>query len=821
MDRRKSRQHLRMASQLLPDGPSSPYQADDENDKEARDDLPMEGCWQHKQPSVFPRAADDVFGISTHIQGEETDSDDSDGFLVGVDGKRHIDTTGHADEVYLINADKPGSKTVCFRYGYHPYTAIFFMRSFLLQYLPAQAHPGYDSLGVDETQDLELATLQARLWRDVAVARRLQNCSTQRELSSFYVRDEDLVMANTIRFITRELASNSLFILRSPPDGVCSCDHPFCWRVRAVHAEPRGSESTKQYLSIEPFISWEGLEPVTDIRIADNQILAYEPRKLDEFGYNDRQKVTPPIQTKFCIHCLEDLWSRRHTAGYTPFTAPKQVKKDRSSTHSVKAGSLVQTTTSPNRRKIPHPNITRSQGRLMRREDSSNGLSSTVTPLKAENFKTTLSETPQLLIMNLDGANNGGEATAALSIPNSADFSEADDEYSNSEIASIALPGPEELPPPNRVLKWNPVNGDSFTDISLEYSIPDHLKFTDVIDNTNDDYPPPPEHKPRVALRGGTRRNEIRKSGERAGIMISDLQKEYLEEAEVSSSTNARRVSLQSMPYPPTSPALSQSASPNSSRRRSARSFSAGNAVKTAMQTLPRRKASMEVKVEGVEDEEAKLRTAITVRMRRDRETRIVERALEEEVRKKRTENERARRQKKRREEDENEAVLLEEAMDPLDKYLLNELAPTIRIQETSTTTGAAKEPIPKLWCLCRKPDDGSTMVQCSSLDCAGVWYHYACLGAAEKKASAWFCPVCKLLEASKFKPNLDTTTQTPIQFSTPFNAYEIKDALGCPGFIFRERMRNPYGLAWGVESRDEDEKVEPVSKRKKLASTS
>ena len=48
-----------------------------------------------------------------------------------------------------------------------------------------------------------------------------------------------------------------------------------------------------------------------------------------------------------------------------------------------------------------------------------------------------------------------------------------------------------------------------------------------------------------------------------------------------------------------------------------------------------------------------------------------------------------------------------------------------------------------KVYCLCRKPDDGTLMIQCDKCD---HWYHGACVGVTETdgiEQVKWFCPLC------------------------------------------------------------------------------
>ena len=48
-----------------------------------------------------------------------------------------------------------------------------------------------------------------------------------------------------------------------------------------------------------------------------------------------------------------------------------------------------------------------------------------------------------------------------------------------------------------------------------------------------------------------------------------------------------------------------------------------------------------------------------------------------------------------------------------------------------------------KLYCFCRKPDDGSLMICC---DKCNEWYHGVCVGITQTEGlenRKWFCPLC------------------------------------------------------------------------------
>ncbi|KAI9797332.1 MAG: hypothetical protein M1833_005511 [Piccolia ochrophora] len=55
-------------------------------------------------------------------------------------------------------------------------------------------------------------------------------------------------------------------------------------------------------------------------------------------------------------------------------------------------------------------------------------------------------------------------------------------------------------------------------------------------------------------------------------------------------------------------------------------------------------------------------------------------------------------------------------------------------------------EPI-ELWCYCRGPDDGSTMIACSNEDeCVREWFHFRCTGLTQlpEDDEAWYCNDCQ-----------------------------------------------------------------------------
>lgn len=51
------------------------------------------------------------------------------------------------------------------------------------------------------------------------------------------------------------------------------------------------------------------------------------------------------------------------------------------------------------------------------------------------------------------------------------------------------------------------------------------------------------------------------------------------------------------------------------------------------------------------------------------------------------------------------------------------------------------------VWCICRKPDDGLTMIYCDEKRRQVKWFHLACLSITDIPAGKWFCPNCQFLQ--------------------------------------------------------------------------
>lgn len=48
-----------------------------------------------------------------------------------------------------------------------------------------------------------------------------------------------------------------------------------------------------------------------------------------------------------------------------------------------------------------------------------------------------------------------------------------------------------------------------------------------------------------------------------------------------------------------------------------------------------------------------------------------------------------------------------------------------------------------KFFCICRKPDTGSTMILCDNSICSIKWFHIECLNMKKIPRGSWFCEDC------------------------------------------------------------------------------
>lgn len=63
-----------------------------------------------------------------------------------------------------------------------------------------------------------------------------------------------------------------------------------------------------------------------------------------------------------------------------------------------------------------------------------------------------------------------------------------------------------------------------------------------------------------------------------------------------------------------------------------------------------------------------------------------------------------------------------------------------------------AQPPDPELWCICRRPDDGSKMILCDNDQCLIKWFHVECLKmvAIPGPEDSWYCANCSFLQKPK-----------------------------------------------------------------------
>jgi len=139
------------------------------------------------------------------LDSDETDSHSSSDIYVGTDSRRHIDTADAADEMYIINS---AISTKVVMLPQPECEAVTEMRSYLRRSLPRYFQPG-DSATITNICDIpdhDLAPHQSRLWRDVFRARETQTLSPSKADILPNFPSDDLLIANIIRAIARELA---------------------------------------------------------------------------------------------------------------------------------------------------------------------------------------------------------------------------------------------------------------------------------------------------------------------------------------------------------------------------------------------------------------------------------------------------------------------------------------------------------------------------------------------------------------------------------------------------------------------------------------
>lgn len=139
------------------------------------------------------------------LDGDETDSNSSSDIYVGTDSRRHIDTADAADEVYIINS---AVSTKVVMLPQPKCEAVAEMKSYLRRSLPRNFQPGDSAtiMNICDIPDHDLAAHQSRLWRDVFRAREIQTLSPSKADKLPNFSSDDLLIANIIRAIARELA---------------------------------------------------------------------------------------------------------------------------------------------------------------------------------------------------------------------------------------------------------------------------------------------------------------------------------------------------------------------------------------------------------------------------------------------------------------------------------------------------------------------------------------------------------------------------------------------------------------------------------------
>jgi hypothetical protein len=51
-----------------------------------------------------------------------------------------------------------------------------------------------------------------------------------------------------------------------------------------------------------------------------------------------------------------------------------------------------------------------------------------------------------------------------------------------------------------------------------------------------------------------------------------------------------------------------------------------------------------------------------------------------------------------------------------------------------------------KIWCTCRKKDDGNLMIGCDQGECKYIWLHARCEGRTTKpRREKWYCSSCTI----------------------------------------------------------------------------
>lgn len=512
------------------------------------------------------------------------------------------------------------------------------------------------------------------------------------------------------------------------------------------------------WLSIEPFMDWGTLEP-TKSGIFGEAILVFKRNAVSGAGGYHLKDFMPVIRMKFCFHCLGDLWDRRHTAGLSPFTSPKRVKDSLQSSRLSNTSSGV--TESP--LIFPSRKATTRKPRCLRNpsmtENSYGRIQAFLTSLDSEDHIEVLTSSPDKRFMDLDGSSSETEDIVDRYPNNDDDVNEADvNHFSNN---TPRAPGSK---------SWsNPVNSASdLPAYHQSYISPYPLQLNNITNISKDEFPPLPSCKPRVSLRGlGVTRTEIRGAARRAGVMVSDVQREFLEKNGAATPLRASpAMSLQSQ-YG--SPVPLQPPIPSSVRPTPTLRSRSSNVRSSRIPPQSPQKRALNINVEAVDEEEKLCQNSITARILREQETLKIERGLHREAKEKRAERHNEMRRKRRagfqNESDIEGLEKLYNTRNPKKRdhmanhpapFQVNPPAQSPQVPNGSQTPDSRvflsfSQRFPPLRCYCRRPDDGNMTVRCKDLDCPGHRYHSSCLVDREKLCYRAGEPSSFLLNAEAF----------------------------------------------------------------------
>lgn len=390
------------------------------------------------------------------------------------------------------------------------------------------------------------------------------------------------------------------------------------------------------WLSIEPFIDWGTLEPAKP-GIFGEVILVFKRNVVSGAGGYHLKDIMLAIRMKFCFHCLGDLWDRRHATGLPPFAFPKRVKDSlrplrlSNTSSGVTESPLIsplRKATTEKLRCLRNPSMT---------ENSYGRIHAFLTYLDSGDHIDVLTSNPDKRIIDLDGGSSETEDVVDRYPNNDNAINEVDvDHVSNN------------TPHAPSSKSWSSlVNSASDLPAYCQYISPYPLRLNNITNISRDEFPPLLSCKPRVSLRGlGVARTEVRDVAKRAGVMVSDARREFLEKNGTAIPLRAGpAMSLQSQSG---SPVPSQPPPPSSVRSTPTLRFRSSNV--SSSKTLPQspQKRTLNINVEVVDEEEKLCQNSITAPILREQETLKIERDLQREVEEKRTEYHNEMRRKRR-----------------------------------------------------------------------------------------------------------------------------------------------------------------------------